>query len=142
MQYKSFKAMKRFMFAILFLSVLTSCYVTDVQPRYDDRDGVIGFYDMKEYSETYNDYTYYGLRITKDGSSGRTLYLNNFYGANIRVHAYLQYGKLTIPYQIVDDYEIEGVGTIHGHAISLNYTVRDLYENTITDFCETWGELE
>ena len=89
-----------------------------------------------------NDYTYYSVRISKDNYSNRRIYLNNFYGANVQVYAYVDYTKITIPSQVVDGYEIEGTGTLHGSDLSLNYRVKDWYHNSVTDFCETWGEKD
>lgn len=97
---------------------------------------------MEEYSETFNDYTYYSVHITKDYSSNDRIYLKNFYGANISVYAYVDYTKITIPNQVVNGYEIEGVGTLQGSNLSLNYRVKDLYHYSATDFCETWGERD
>ncbi|SKC49333.1 hypothetical protein [Ohtaekwangia koreensis] len=132
--------MKRLLVAVSLLVALASCQVNIIEPRYDERDKVVGYYSMEEFSETFNDYTYYTLHVTKYGTTGNVLYLDNFYGADIQVHAYMSGDKVTIPFQVVDDYEIEGVGTMHGMDLSLNYTVRDLYNNTRTNFCETWGE--
>lgn len=132
--------MKRLFIAVSLLTILASCQVNIVEPRYDERDKVVGYYSMEEFSETFNDYTHYTLMITKYGANGNVLYLDNFYGADLQIHAYLSDNKITIPFQVVDDYEIEGVGTLHGMDISLNYTVRDIYNNTRTNFCETWGD--
>jgi hypothetical protein len=132
--------MKRLLVAVSLLVALASCQVNIIEPRYDERDKVVGYYSMEEFSETFNDYTYYTLHVTKYGTNGNVLYLDNFYGADIQVHAYMSGDKVTIPFQVVDDYEIEGVGTMYGMDLSLNYTVRDLYNNTRTNFCETWGE--
>jgi hypothetical protein len=133
--------MKRFMFAAFALITLASCDVTVVdEPRYDPRDQVVGSYSMEEYSETYDDYTYYKVYINKDGNADNRIYLENFYGADLRVRAYLNNNRITIPYQVINDYEIEGVGTVDRSGVSLQYSVRDLYENTITDYCQTYGD--
>jgi hypothetical protein len=133
--------MKKFMIAALFLFTLVSCEFNYIEPRYDYRDRVTGYYDLEEYSETHNDYHYYSLHISKY-AHGNTVYLNNFYDADLTVKAYLDDDKLTIPLQVVDGYEIEGVGTVHSYDMSLNYRVKDLYNNTRTDFCEVRGERE
>jgi hypothetical protein len=121
---------------------MAACDVTVVEPRYDYRDNVIGYYNIEEYSQTYGDYTYYSLRIVKDGYSGNSIYLNNFYGADIRVRAYLDNGRIRIPYQVVNDYEVEGSGTLQGHDLSLSYYVRDLYNHAPKDFCDTWANRD
>ena len=131
--------MKRLIFAASLLLVMASCDITIIEPRYDSRDQLVGYYHVEEYSETYDDYTNYTLRISKDYNSSYTIYLNNFYGADISVYARVDYNKITIPYQVVDGYEIEGVGNLSDSELSLNYRVKDLYQNSRTDFCEVWA---
>ena len=116
--------------------IVTSCNVYDVEPRYDARDKVVGRYDVEEYSETYNQYTSYSISIRKGGFT-REIYIDNFYASNIRVYAYLDYDRITIPYQIIDGYEVEGTGTVYGSSINMRYRVKDTYMNSYTDFCET-----
>lgn len=127
-------------FGLLALFV-SSCYVETVEPRYDPRDRVLGYYDVEEYSQTYNDYTYYSMRISKSGYD-REVYLHNFYAVDIDVYAVLDYDKITIPFQIVDGYEIEGVGTVYGNELNFNYSVRDRRSNTRKDFCETIARFD
>jgi len=134
--------MKRLMFALAALVLMTSCELTVIEPRYDHRDQVTGYYDIEEYSQTYDDYTYYSVHITKDSYHTGIIYLNNFYGADITVEAYLDYDRVTIPYQMVNGYEIEGAGTLHGDHLNLNYRVKDLYNHSAADFCDTWGDRD
>lgn len=134
--------MKRFMLAVTVLILMASCDITFIEPRYDHYDQVTGYYDIEEYSETFNDYTYYTLRITRESSGSGTVYLHNFYGANLTVRAYLNYNKLTIPYQVVGGYEVEGTGSVNHDHIDLSYRVKDLYHNSIADFCNTYGERD
>jgi hypothetical protein len=130
--------MKRLFILPLFSILFTACHVTVVEePRYDSRDKLVGYYDMEEYSETYNDYTYYAMRISKSSYDDGRIYLHNFYASNISIYAILEYGKIRIPNQRVNGYEVEGVGTLIGGDLSLNYSVKDFYERTYTDFCET-----
>src|SRR5688572_11421793 len=98
--------MKRLMLAFTALMFMASCDITLLEPCYDHRDQVTGYYDIEEYSETFHDYTYYSIHVTKDSYYSSTVYLNNFYGADICVKAYLDYNDLTIPYQVVDGFEI------------------------------------
>jgi hypothetical protein len=63
--------------------------------------------------------------------------LNNFYALDISVYAYLNGDRISIPQQTIDGYKISGVGTYLGSEISLSYSVKDTYENTVTDYCET-----
>ncbi|MFZ6009880.1 MAG: hypothetical protein ACOYXT_05975, partial [Bacteroidota bacterium] len=116
--------MKRLLLITSMILVLASCEINYIEPRYDARNNVVGSYDVEEYSETYNDYTYYTLYISKSSYS-REIYLENFYGTDIRVHAVLDYDKITIPYQVVNGYAVEGVGTLRGGDITLSYSVRD-----------------
>lgn len=122
---------------VLVLVLSTACEITVVEPRYDYRDNIIGYYEAKEYSQTYNDYAYYSVRISKSGYDLREISFSNFYAADIRVYALLEFDKITIPMQVRDGYEIEGVGTVYPNRISLTYRVKDRYNNYRTDFCET-----
>jgi hypothetical protein len=131
--------MKKVFIASLLLVVLASCDITVIEPRYDYRDRIVGYYDVEEYSQTYNDLTYYSLYISKEGSSGYTIYLDNFYAADISVYAYVEGDKITIPYQVTDGFEVEGTGLMQGSNISLTYRVKDRYHDTRSDFCELWG---
>src|SRR5688572_11989974 len=128
--------MKRLILLFVPVVLLTSCYFEEVQPRYDDRDRIVGYYDVEEYSETYHDITYYSMKISKSGYYNE-IYLNNFYAADIRVYATVDYNTIRIPFQVVDGYEVEGTGTVYGSEINFNYRVKDLYSNSYTDFCET-----
>jgi hypothetical protein len=122
---------------------LAGCNVTIVEPRYDGRDRVTGYYDMEEYSQTYNDMTYYTVHVTKSAGDANEVWLSNFYSVDIRVYAYVHGNKITIPFQVVNGYEVEGVGTIHSDSsMDLNYTVKDQYKDSPTDFCDTkaWRE--
>jgi hypothetical protein len=119
------------------LVLLSACDVYYIEPRYDSRDQLIGYYNAEEYSETYNDNTYYSINVSKSSYGNSEIYFSNFYGSSIRVYGYLDYGKITIPFQVVDGYEIEGVGTVHGSDLSLSYTVKDRVYNSRTDFCDT-----
>jgi len=128
--------MKSLIVISLVAIVFSSCIVDTIEPRYDPRDKLVGYYDVEEYSETYNDVTNYSMHISKSGYD-REIYLNNFYAVELRIYAIVNYDKITIPYQVADGYEIEGVGTIHGNELHLSYSVKDRYNNSRTDFCET-----
>lgn len=133
--------MKR-LFTIGVIAILFSaCTEYHYEPRYDPRDRLVGHYEAEEYSETYNDITYYSMRISKSGYE-REIYLNNFYAADISVYAVLSYDKITIPFQVVDGYEIEGVGTVYDNELVLSYRVKDRYNNARSDFCEMNALLE
>jgi hypothetical protein len=121
--------------------LLTSCYIDSIESRYDSRDRITGSYEVEEYSETYDDYTYYSFRVSKS-SYRDEVYFNNFYGADIRIYAVVSNDRITIPFQEENGYEIEGVGTIRGSEIHLSYTVKDLYDHSYTDYCETVAWME
>lgn len=121
---------------------LSACDVYVVEPRYDARDKFTGYYDVEEYSNTYHDYTYYSIDIYKNTYASREVYISNFYAANIKVYAYVDYDRITIPYQVTNGYEIEGTGTLSGSQLHLTYSVNDLASHTYTDFCDTHAWLE
>lgn len=127
--------MKKLLFLFLLTALLTSCEFYYLEPRYRERDRIIGRHEVEEYSETYNDYTRYSIWI-EEGYEGDEFYIDNFYGADIQVYATISYDKITIHRQVVDGYEIEGVGTVYGNQIEFSYSVEDLYYGTRTDFCE------
>jgi hypothetical protein len=134
--------MKTLVASLMILTVLSSCDVYVTEPRYDPRDRMIGYYDVEEYSNTYHDYTYYTLRVSKNAHSNREIYLGNFYGADITVFAYVDGDRVTIPLQSVNGYEVEGTGIWEGNGIDFHYRVKDLYEHTQSDFCDTYAAIE
>lgn len=107
-----------------------------MESGYSERDRIVGHYEIEEYSETYNDYTRYSIRIDKSSQYSNQLYIDNFYGSDLRVCASISYDKITIRRQVVNGFEIEGVGTVYGNEIEFSYSVRDIYSGTRTDFCE------
>lgn len=120
----------------LIVLIASGCDIYMIEPAYDSRDRMIGQYDVEEYSNTYKEWIYYSIRISK-GASRERIYIDNFYGSNISVYAFVEYDRITIPYQVVKGYAIEGVGTFQSNYLNLNYSVRDIYANSYTDFCET-----
>lgn len=118
--------------ALLFLA----CDVYVVEPRYDARDRIVGKFYADEYSQTFNDYATYTFHISKSLYNYDEISIDNLYGSGIRVRAYVYSSKITIPYQVVNGYEIEGTGTVYGNDLSLFYSIRDLYQNVPTDFCD------
>ena len=128
--------MKRVIQFALLVVIISGCDVYMIEPAYDSRDRVIGQYDVEEYSETYREWIYYSIHISK-AASREKVYIDNFYGSNISVYAFVNYDRITIPYQVVNGYEIEGAGTFQDYYLNLHYSVRDIYNNSYTDFCET-----
>lgn len=121
------------------LLTLTACDFY-VEPRYDDRDQVVGKFYVDEYSQTYNNYASYTIYISKAYSYDEVI-IDNFYASGIQTRAYISHSRITIPYQVVKGYEIEGSGTIFGNNISLTYSIRDLYHISPTDFCNVEASL-
>lgn len=127
--------MKRLVFFALLIG-LSGCEFYYYDPVYDSRDPILGRYNVEEYSETYNEYTSFSVWIERSSNYSDEVWIDNFYAVNISVRAVINYDKLTIPRQVVNGYEVEGVGTVYASSISLNYRVKDLYNNSRTDFLE------
>ncbi|HEY3430520.1 MAG TPA: hypothetical protein VGK39_07585 [Cyclobacteriaceae bacterium] len=126
--------MKKLIYLFLLIG-LSSCEFYYLEPRVTERDRLLGVYDVEEYSETFSDYTHYSISIESSGGYN-SFVIDNFYGVGVRVRASISYDKITIYRQIIDGYEIEGVGTVYGDEISFSYSVRDLQSGSRTDFCE------
>lgn len=121
----------------LIVVLLASCDVIVVESRYDERDRVTGSYRIEEYSQTYNMYSNFHLSIHPAGYGQQDVFIDNFYNADITVRGEVSANKIYIPLQLVDGYEIEGVGTIYSNQIEWSYQVRDTYERyQPVDFCE------
>jgi hypothetical protein len=127
--------MKRLVPFFALLLVASACEVYVVEPRFDIRDGIIGEYSVREYSETYREVLYYSFTIRKSAVVDK-IFIDNFYGANVRVEAYIDHNQIIIPYQVTQGYEIEGVGSLSATFIDFSYSVRDLYDDSYTDFCD------
>lgn len=115
--------------------LLSSCNLMIVEPVYDDRERLTGSYRIEEHSQTYNDYTRFSIYIRKSGIYDEVV-IENFYNSGVSVRANVAYDKIYISRQIVNGYEIEGVGTFYGNEIEFSYRVRDTFSyNKPTDFC-------
>jgi hypothetical protein len=132
--------MKKLVLAGVVAFALTGCIFYDVEPRYDQRDRIVGSFFVDEYSQTFNGYSSYQFYISKTAYRDE-IFIDNFYASGIRVRANVYSSKITIPYQVVDGYEIEGTGTIYGNELSLFYSVKDLYNTGPTDFCDVDARL-
>lgn len=122
------------MFAALLLTACDVYYVDTEQP-YRSRDRIIGSHYTEEYSQTYHEYFDYSVWISA-GNRSNEVYIEDLYVEGLAVYATVSYDAIRIPFQVIDGYEIEGAGTIYDDQITLNYYVRDRYENTRKDFCE------
>jgi hypothetical protein len=106
-----------------------------IEPQYDDRERLTGSYRIEEHSQTFNDYTRFSIYIRKSGIYDEVV-IENFYNSGIAVRANVVNDKIYIARQVVNGYEIEGVGTFYRNEIEFSYRVRDTYSNNrITDFC-------
>jgi hypothetical protein len=130
--------MKRSLLFLVVLISLASCdtYIIDNQVPVRSRDRIIGSHYAEEYSETYHEYYEYNVWISS-GSRSNEVYIENLYIDGLSVYATVSYDAISIPFQVIDGYEFEGAGTIYNDQIGLNYYVRDRYEGTRKDFCET-----
>ena len=122
------------------LIILSGCQIIIEEPviRYDYRNDFVGYYQVDEYSETYNTYSEYAITIIKSGTYGNSIYLENFYGVGIHVIAEVDGNYLHIPGQDVDGYYIAGEGLLSGHELTLTYSVTDYSRRKgNTDHCST-----
>lgn len=97
-------------FTLLIFSV-TACTVDDNDPRYDERNRIVGYYDVEEYSQTFNDVTYYSIQVSK-GTGYDEIVIRDLYDEGLRVYAIVNYDRITIPFQVVNGYEIDGTAAL------------------------------
>jgi len=122
--------------------LLLSCDILVIEPQYDERDRIAGSYVMKEYSQTYNESAQYNVYVRKTGSVySNDVTIENFYNANVDVWAEMIGDKIYISRQVVNGYEIEGVGTIYYDEIRFNYSVKDLYYKSPLTFVNLKPDL-
>ena len=134
--------MKTKMVLIAMIVLMSSCNLMIIEPVYDDRDRLTGSYRIEEHSQTYNDYTRFSIYIRKSGIYDEVV-IENFYNTSLVVRASVAYDKIYISRQIVNGYEIEGVGTYYGDEIEFSYRVRDTYSyNRPTDFCNATAWID
>lgn len=127
--------MKRILPVVFVAMTMTSCLYV-VEPRVDYRDRVVGYYAVDEYSQTYYNWTAYSIRISRSSQGYDVINIDNFYASGLRVKAYVRQDVITIPYQVVDGFEIEGSGVILGRTMHLDYSVIDRYEWGPTDYLD------
>jgi hypothetical protein len=135
--------MKTLFSVLAILIFATSCNMYYVEPvpvvPYDPRDQFTGKYSINEYSSTYDESWAYDMSIYK---SQYDLSIDNFYNTGLRVNAQVNGTSLSIPWQIVDGYELQGDGFVEGSKITINYKIRDTYTNNSPwDFCSATGWL-
>lgn len=116
--------------------ILMSCEILIVDPVFDERDRITGTYRVEEFSQTYNEYGTFNIQIRKSFNNYNEVIVENFYNANIDVRAEVVDGTIYISRQLVNGYEVDGVGTVYYDEIRFTYRVRDTYYNKPADFCE------
>ncbi|MBO3697117.1 hypothetical protein [Roseivirga sp. E12] len=129
--------MKKGLLIVSVLALLSSCDITLVEVPYDDRDNYLGRFEAEEYSETYDQLTYYDMRIVRDSDDySNVIYIRNFYAVDIEVFAEVRGDRVTIPRQIIGGYIVEGTGRNEFGDLYLTYSVVDTFAaNKPTDFC-------
>lgn len=132
--------MKKYLLGVFSILLITSCEILVVEEYpYDVREQFIGRFDAEEYSETFDEFTYYDVRIIQDGGLGSPVVdLRNFYGLGIEVYAEVYGDKLTIPTQRINGYIIQGAGRLDYEDIVLTYSVENTERgNRYIEFCNT-----
>lgn len=129
--------MKRSLFFISAIILMTSCVDYHyTEPVYDARDRVVGYYEVEEFSQTYQELISYDIYVSKGRYTNNEIFLDDFYAANTRVLAYVDADRITIPLQVTNGYEIRGSGWVNNGRLTLDYRVKDLERRTYTDYCE------
>ncbi|MBL6445600.1 hypothetical protein JMN32_04725 [Fulvivirga sp. 29W222] len=130
---------KQLLFSVIILLALSSCQLTVIEEPHvhvDIRDRFLGVFDVEEYSETFDSYSYYHVEIVALHGEPNSVILRNFYGAEIDVIAHIEGNYLYIPNQDVGGFHIEGEGSVSGDRLDLSYSVHDhLAYHDITDYC-------
>ncbi|MCB0494559.1 MAG: hypothetical protein KDC79_00360 [Cyclobacteriaceae bacterium] len=122
---------------LLFAFALGSCQIIfyDDDPSYwDDRDLIVGFYKVDEYSETTDEYFNYEIDIVKSCCNDNEVLIRNFYDVDLEVYGYFSGYKLTIPRQYIGRYEIEGTGRMENSHLNMSYVVRNPDVYPASDF--------
>ncbi|UII31333.1 hypothetical protein LVD17_23865 [Fulvivirga ulvae] len=132
---------KQILLSFIILLVLSSCHLTVVEEPHvhvDVRDRFLGVFEVEEYSETFDAYSYYHIDIVALHGEPYSVILRNFYGADIDVIADVEGNYLYIPSQDVGGFHIEGEGSVSGNRLELSYYVHDyLAYRDITDHCHS-----
>ena len=125
----------RHLYLLSFL-VLGSCQIIvyEEPTYYDDRDNVVGYYEVDEYSETTEQYFNYGIDVVKSCCNDNEIIIYNFYDVDLDVVASINGSRIKIPLQHIGDYEIEGTGRIENNSFTFTYVVHNRYQYPRTDF--------
>src|SRR6187431_1342285 len=101
--------------SLVFVSfALVSCtdYYID-ETRYDYRERLTGYYDVEEYSDTYNEEVHYSMHVFKNYDTRDGIYFEDFYAAGLTIRAYISNDHIDIPFQVTEGYEVEGYGSFY-----------------------------
>ncbi len=135
--------MKKLLLFTTVLGLLASCeiYIFDEQfVEWDERDLFVGDYRVEELSQTTDQFYVYNINIRKSCCIDNKIRISNFYGVGINVHAYVNDTRITVPWQRVDSYEIEGTGKMINNRLFLTFIVRDFKAiPSFTDFVDAEG---
>jgi hypothetical protein len=132
--------MKKYLLGVFALVLVSSCDLLIVEEfPYDGRNNFIGRFEAEEYSETFDGFTFYDVRIVRDSDfNSPVIYLRNFYGLDFEVYAEVFGDKLTIPTQRIDGFVIQGTGRLDYEDIVLTYSVEGTERgNRYIEFCNT-----
>jgi hypothetical protein len=128
-----------YIIAIILLASCTTEYYAE--PVYDARDRLIGYYDVEEFSETYNELVIYEMLVSKSRYARNEIILHDFYAAHTEVYAFVDHDRISIPLQVSGGYEFHGNGRIYRGELILNYRVKDLHSHAYVDYCEAHAFL-
>jgi hypothetical protein len=133
--------MKRLLpFALLLLLASCEIYLIEDPNARDDRNLFVGEYQVEEYSQTTDRLYTYNIRIQKSCCRADEVKITNFYGADLKVYAFVSNNRLTIPLQQTDGYEIEGTGKVVNGRLQITFFARDIFSYpTFTDFVDLEG---
>ncbi|MBS0000410.1 MAG: hypothetical protein KFF73_15620 [Cyclobacteriaceae bacterium] len=122
---------------LLFILIATGCYVeTDV---YIPANPVTGNYEVDEWSESLRIQTYYEIYVYRDRYDPNIIFIRNFYDVGIEVLAEVIGSRIRIPLQVVGHYEVYGSGSYFAGELTIDYSVRDIYNPSgFTDFCNAF----
>ena len=131
--------MKKGLLLLSVIALFSSCDITYIEDVYDNRDNFTGRFEAEEYSETYDQLSFFDTRILKDSDLlGNVIYIRNFYAVDIEIFAEVDGNRVNIPRQSIDGYIVEGTGRYENGDIYLTYAVEDTFSrNGRTDFCNT-----
>lgn len=132
--------MKKYLLGVFAILLISSCEILVIEEYpYDVRENFTGRFEAEEYSETFDEFTYYDVRVLREADIGSPIvYLRNFYGFGIEVYAEVYGDKLTIPTQRIDGFVIQGTGRLDYEDIILTYSVESTERgNRYIEFCNT-----